>query len=50
MKINWKRILIAAIWSELVIAVIYISSQLYAGSIRRLIDGIGGAERTRTAE
>jgi putative membrane protein (TIGR04086 family) len=32
MKINWKRVVIAAIWSELLLLAIYIPSKLYAGS------------------
>jgi putative membrane protein (TIGR04086 family) len=32
MKINWKRVVIAAIWSELLLLAIYFPAKFYAGS------------------
>jgi hypothetical protein len=37
MKINWKRVVIGAIWSELVLFAIWIPARLYGGSARQLI-------------
>jgi hypothetical protein len=37
MKINWKRILIAATWSEVLLYVIYVLTRTYAGSAGRVI-------------
>jgi hypothetical protein len=38
MKINWKRIVIAAVWSELVLFVLYLLTLLYVqGPARRVI-------------
>ena len=31
MKINWKRVVIAGIWSEFLLLVIYIPTKIYAG-------------------
>jgi hypothetical protein len=31
MKIHWKRILAAGIWSELLLLAIYLSARLFAG-------------------
>ena len=33
MKINWKRILMAGIWSELLLDAICITARYYAGSV-----------------
>jgi hypothetical protein len=32
MKINWKRVVIAAIWAELLLLAIYFPAKFYAGS------------------
>ena len=32
MKINWKRVLIAAVWSEFGVAAVYVPARLYGGS------------------
>jgi hypothetical protein len=37
MNINWKRVLIAAIWSEVLLYVIYVLTRTYAGSAGRVI-------------
>jgi hypothetical protein len=37
MKINWKRVLIAGIWSEAALFVIYVAAQYAAGPARDII-------------
>jgi hypothetical protein len=37
MKINWKRVVIASIWSELLLLAIYIPTVKYAGSAATVI-------------
>jgi hypothetical protein len=44
MKINWKRVVIAGIWSELVLLAIWLTARKYAGSafvIIAVLDEIG---------
>jgi hypothetical protein len=40
MKINWKRIVIAAIWSELLLLAIYVPTRIYAGSAGTVIAAV----------
>ena len=40
MKINWKRVLIAAIWSELLLLAIYVPTRIYAGSATTVIAAV----------
>jgi uncharacterized membrane protein len=40
MKINWKRVLIAAIWGEILLIAIYIPAKQYAGSAFGIIAGL----------